>query len=370
MLRTLCRAQYDMAYSTRPSQSLVPHLIARHIHSSSNIYKKSKIAPKSDIRSQAARANTQDNKTSQSGTAAQDNARNRLDALFHAKPDWIERFFMAVGKNITLLMRSQKRTVPITDRKQRIKYLDADRSKAYRIEEHSTNFHKDDLLPYMDPMNIRARNVLAKLMKATPAPYPWLNSKIAVVKKMSSDGVVYANGNMFIRESLFWRTRKDNDEQLAAVIAHEYAHSLARHSLEKEYEKAKAEAIVAAYTLGAASALTGLAPLPLLSAPVIAIVTGWFVVAGYAYTSRWRVSRRCEFEADSIAMTVTAKAKIHPSGAYSFWHNWYHSARKYHIKQSWAEATHPADSDRLNAMTAQLPFAESIYNRSTKSKRK
>jgi len=142
---------------------------------------------------------------------------------------------------------------------------------------------------------------------------------------------------------------KDEDE-IAAVIAHEIAHVNCRHSTESMTKAMVANGFAAGTVLltqdtkyegwGQIGATVGMA----------------------AYNGIWmtRYSRADETEADAVGLMYMAKAGYDPRAALRIWER---AAQQRTGNDPAASifSTHPADSVRLQNLSSQLPVALAVY---------
>ena len=178
-------------------------------------------------------------------------------------------------------------------------------------------------------------------------PYEVTLIQTNIVNAMAAPG-----GKIMVYEGL-WDPEnglaKDEDE-IAAVIAHEIAHVNCRHSTE---------------------AMTRAMPANLLATGIMIFTqdsenkefwqtlaaAGMFVHNGMFMT---RYSRMDETEADSVGLMYMAKAGYDPRAALRIWER---AAQQRTGADPAASifSTHPADSTRLANLRARLPEAERIY---------
>lgn len=139
-----------------------------------------------------------------------------------------------------------------------------------------------------------------------------------------------------------------SDEELAAVMAHEVAHAVARHSNERisnELLRQMGSQVLTRAVLGHTSSI-GLAR-------VInqAYGLGSKVLVSLPY------SRKHEYEADRIGMIFMAMAGYNPEGAISLWRRM--SSGK--AEKSDVLSTHPTDQKRVSALMEYLDQARLVY---------
>ncbi|MCL2913750.1 M48 family metallopeptidase [Shewanella corallii] len=138
-----------------------------------------------------------------------------------------------------------------------------------------------------------------------------------------------------------------NEDQLAAVMGHEVAHVLARHSNEKvsrsELTGTGLQILnigLAAYGVESAGTITQLA----------ALGTNVFFTLPYG--------REQETEADIMGVELMARAGFDPAASVDLWHN---MAKASEGAPPEMLSTHPSHSTRINELTAQQQSAQQYY---------
>lgn len=138
----------------------------------------------------------------------------------------------------------------------------------------------------------------------------------------------------------------NTQDQLAAVIGHEVAHVLARHSAERASANIPAQvggAVASAYGVGQ---LYGLGVNALFLLPY---------------------SRSHESEGDLLGLDLMAKAGFDPRAAVQLWHN---MAAQGGSKPPEILSTHPSDQTRINDLNKRMPAALDHYVQSLKRRPK
>lgn len=155
-----------------------------------------------------------------------------------------------------------------------------------------------------------------------------------------------------------------NDEELAAVLAHEVGHLLGKHSAEQQEEKSRAETVsMASSILGSiASVATSAAGFGGISGTVGSVTESTTGLIGYgAYVGAF--SRSQEYEADHIGLMLLAKAGYDPEAAIRLW------SREDEVFGSSSSSTgaffstHPAGTDRIEKLKEYLPLAKSYKSK-------
>jgi len=134
-----------------------------------------------------------------------------------------------------------------------------------------------------------------------------------------------------------------NDAELATVIGHEVAHAVLRHGGERMSQGALQQ-------IGAELLRVG------------EVGDAWLQAYGIAASGLAILpySRKHEYEADEVGLTLLARAGYNPEAALSFWGKFGADSDS----SSFAElfSTHPMSEKRLKEMRKQLPKAMQIYN--------
>lgn len=128
-------------------------------------------------------------------------------------------------------------------------------------------------------------------------------------------------------------------DQLAAVIGHEVAHVIARHSAERVSEQMAAQLGVTA-----AGAATGIDP------QVFGIATSVFFLMPH--------SRTQESEADLLGLDYMAAAGFDPRQSVTLWENMRKAGGQ---KPPELLSTHPSDETRIAQLQSRMPKALPLY---------
>jgi len=142
-----------------------------------------------------------------------------------------------------------------------------------------------------------------------------------------------------------------SDAELAAVMAHEVSHAIARHGAERMSQQMIIEA--------GAQAITATASQKNLEAYKVAYGVGSQLFVSLPH------SRSQEYESDRMGLIYMARAGYDPNAALTFWER---------FKQASAGktppeflSTHPADDNRIAQIKELLPEAEKVYEQSAKA---
>lgn len=188
-------------------------------------------------------------------------------------------------------------------------------------------------------------NRLAKVSHLPDLPYEVHLAEIPVVNAWAAPG-----GKMMVYSGLWDPEKglvtKDNDDELAAVMAHELAHATARHVTESLSTNMTVlmAGTVASSAIGATGSSMG------------QNLFGNFFSYGYNIFAP-TYSRKNEAEADRIGLFYMAKAGYDPEAAVKVWQR----AAKKKGDQTSIFASHPGSGDRAKALAALLPQAKKIY---------
>lgn len=144
----------------------------------------------------------------------------------------------------------------------------------------------------------------------------------------------------------------DNQDQVAAVMGHEVAHVIAKHSNERVSSGMLAQTGMAV----AGSLMKDYDP------ETQAMVMGGLGI-GVQYGVLMPYGRTHESEADIIGQELMAKAGFNPKEAVSLWHN---MAKLSSNHPPEFLSTHPSSQTRIKQLTEGLAKTEPIYQQTTK----
>jgi predicted Zn-dependent protease len=188
-----------------------------------------------------------------------------------------------------------------------------------------------------DPeLNRRVQEVGRRI--AAVSPHPEWDWQFTVIENDEPNAFALPGGKVGVNTGLFQVAK--NDDQLAAVIAHEVAHAIARHGAERMSQQVLMQAGLAG--LGLATDQTYAA----LAAQAATLV----VILPY--------SRTQEAEADHIGLFYMAEAGYDPREAIALWQNFesYGGERPPEFL-----STHPAPGSRIENLQRLLPEVMPIY---------
>jgi len=154
----------------------------------------------------------------------------------------------------------------------------------------------------------------------------------------SPNAFVLPGGRVGVNTGLFKIVR--NDDQLAAVLGHEIAHSVARHAAERYSQTALAQA-----GLGLATSAAG------RNSAALGRAVSAFGGAGAQLGYLLPFSRRHELEADRLGVDYMARAGFRPSEAVALWRNF---ADQRTSSAPQFLSTHPSDATRVQQLEAYI----------------
>lgn len=169
-----------------------------------------------------------------------------------------------------------------------------------------------------------------------------------IVNAMAAPG-----GKIIVFEGL-WDPQKGlarNDDEIAAVLAHEIAHVTCHHS---------AEALTSNMILGGTLAIAAAIAESKEEDTIASVFGGAFIV--YEGLLITKFSRRNEYEADRVGLMYMAKAGYDPRAAVRIWER-AASGRSGGRSPLDMVSTHPNDANRMQALRELLPAAMAEYKK-------
>lgn len=166
-----------------------------------------------------------------------------------------------------------------------------------------------------------------------------------VIQDDSPNAFALPGGKVGVNTGLFKVAK--NDDQVAAVMAHEVGHAIARHGSERMSQQLAVQAVVTG--LGASGTLAQYSELAATAATLGVILP---------------FSRTQEAEADHIGVIMMAKAGYDPRAAVTLWENF---AKLGGSRQPEFLSTHPAPASRIKNLQALMPEAMAVYEKSPKA---
>ena len=232
-------------------------------------------------------------------------------------------------------------TAPVTGRQQMILMSDSQATQmglaAYQ------EILKESKLTTDKALTERVRRVGQRIAAASGRPdLPW---EFNVIQDDTPNAFALPGGKVGVNTGLFKVAQDDN--QLAAVMAHEVGHAIARHSAERVSQQMALE-------LGLAGlGMTG-------SGAQYAQLAGTAATLGVVLP----FSRQQESEADHIGVIMMAKAGYDPRAAITLWQNF---AKYGGERAPEFLSTHPAPASRMQEIQALMPEAMPIYQKAPKA---
>ena len=234
------------------------------------------------------------------------------------------------------------RTVPMTGRTQLMLSFESSEN-AMGVSAYAKYMQKEK-----PSSNTRQQEVLKRVGNALVAHtgdtgYAW---EFNVLESTTINAWCLPGGKIAVYTELM--KKFNNEAELACVVAHEIAHAIARHGGERmswNYLKA----------LG--------------SLGVSAIGNNWLETVygiGSEYGVMLPYSREHEREADSIGLTLMAKAGYNPNAAVDFWERF--SGGESASILGMFTSTHPCDAERIGLISSQLDDAMKLYRESPSQK--
>ena len=237
---------------------------------------------------------------------------------------------------VSAVMLSACRTIPLTGRTQFI-LTSVSEEKAIGLTEFG-KYKEYYPISSNSRYNAAMKSCSAAVIKATEdKDYDW---EYVVFQSKTQNAFCLPGGKIAVYSGLL--DLMNNEAELAFVVAHEVAHALARHGSER----------------------SSWAALQKLGASVVASQTD-SALAGAAFEKVSDLgvilpfSRADEYEADKIGMILMAKAGYNPSAAIEFWTRFTEDSSE-SVLDGWM-STHPRDSERIQALKANLTEAEAAY---------
>ncbi|TPX43683.1 hypothetical protein SeMB42_g04642 [Synchytrium endobioticum] len=230
--------------------------------------------------------------------------------------------------------------VPISGRRRFINVSPQLEEKLARSEyAELMNEYRDRTLPSWHPVSKMAQKVAHKLIQVTGLKKT-LNWEVNVVDAPLVNALVLPGGKIFVFTGILPVVH--DEEGLAAVLAHEIGHQVARHSAEK-----------------LSKTLVFFLPLTIALDAVLGM--GQFSVALLQLAFMLPFSRKLESEADYIGLLLMAQACYDPKAAIDMWRR---MSQYQGSKQLSYLSTHPSNDSRIKALTTWMPEAERIQENS------
>jgi metalloendopeptidase OMA1, mitochondrial len=206
------------------------------------------------------------------------------------------------------------------------------------------------------PEFVRLSNIYKKLNKAIGQEKP-----LWPIHLVDANGEINAaainQGTIVVYKDLL--TRIKNDAELAAIVAHEMGHILAKHSNDGEEDKLQTVSIASSIFGSIASVAASVAGVGYGAADSLGDLTA--TATAYVGVGAWvqQYNRDQEYEADQIGLMIMSKAGFDPKEAVGFWKRAHEVFGDEH--GSSFLSTHPSNEDRADALSEALPAAEAYF---------
>lgn len=233
-------------------------------------------------------------------------------------------------------------TAPVTGRSQLILVPEQEAHEtglqAYRqILDNSTISHREDYIRRVETVGRRIAAVSGK---------PNLAWEFTVIEDETPNAFALPGGKVGVHTGLF--KVAENDDQLAAVMAHEVAHAIARHGSERMSQQVLVEGGLQG--LGAATGNAGYVQMA-ATAATLGIILPY--------------SRSQEAEADHIGLIYMARAGYDPRAAIDLWNNFDALGGD---RPPEFVSTHPSPGSRIERLERVMPEAMEIYEQSARNR--
>jgi len=178
-------------------------------------------------------------------------------------------------------------------------------------------------------------------------PIKW--SFTVLEDRWKASAICLPNGDVFIYSGLF--PYIDNRDELAVVIGHEMAHTLARHKIER-----KTNSNISNFVAGIMKTAITLDKMTLEmqkkreKKSIDNLIKDWMVLPH---------SRTDEYEADHIGLVLSTKAGYNPKAGLSFWRKFTQES----IMKVEYFSTHPSALHRIEKIEELMPSLLSIYRK-------
>jgi len=201
----------------------------------------------------------------------------------------------------------------------------------------------------------RVEHVMSRLLTATPASNHW---RVYVLDVPEWQAMTTPGSMVYVFTGILNSLR--HDDELAAVLAHEIAHRLAKHDVQSEEEQLGAVlSVLAGQVIAGEMAKRGADPTAIQRDAGAAME----LVKGISINP---YSRTKELEADLIGLFLMADAGFDPEKAARVWYN---RARETEGQGAQIPAflrTHPPEQERLEFVAAHMPQARERYRAALK----
>lgn len=244
---------------------------------------------------------------------------------------------------------------PVSGRK---RFIWIPRSLELRIGSYSysqiLNESSGIILPNSHPTSKRVENIFHKILDAAYKDPTVDNSLLDGIKwqihvvndpKAPPNAFVLPGGKVFVYSGILPICK--NDDGLATILSHEFAHQLARHTSENLSK----------------------VPLYSLLGLLLYAVTGTDSINNLILdgTLRMPASRSMETEADHIGLMIMSRACFNPAEAVKLWHRMSEFEKSHKLGSNGVLeflSTHPGSDRRIENMNSWLSKAQELYSES------
>jgi metalloendopeptidase OMA1, mitochondrial len=238
-------------------------------------------------------------------------------------------------------------TVPHTGRRQFNMVSDE------QLQSISNKAYKEILAKAPESRDTRMKNLVDRVVdrvgKAAEGidkpSYKW---EVRLIDKDEPNAFCLPGGKIVVYTGIIPYAR--NEAGLAAVIAHEVAHAVARHGAERLSQQLALKGVLSAGGQILTKEDGTLDQKTRLLLGALGMGGTFGVILPY--------SRTHEFEADRIGELYMAKAGYDPKESIKLWDR---MSKANKVKLPVWMSTHPADQDRLEELQKHLPEAEKLY---------
>ena len=229
-------------------------------------------------------------------------------------------------------------TAPVTGRQQFILMSDTQATKM-GLQAYQKILSESKLSKNRE-MTERVRRIGRRI--AAVSGKPNLKWEFNVIENDTPNAFALPGGKVGVHTGLFKVAKNDN--QLAAVMAHEVGHAIARHSAERVSQQMAIQLGLA----GLGMAGPGVAEYAQLAAQASTLG----IILPF--------SRKQESEADEIGLMYMARAGYDPRAAVDLWRNFQAFGGN---RPPEFLSTHPAPASRIEDLKALMPKALAVYRR-------
>ncbi|KAI8918461.1 peptidase family M48-domain-containing protein [Powellomyces hirtus] len=248
-------------------------------------------------------------------------------------PKWIIGGVAGIGSAYYL---SHLDTVPITNRK---RFMDVNPEQEKELSQQG---YREIMLQYghrildpRHPYSIFVRKVARKLIRVSGLED--LHWEVHVIDDPQKNAFVLPGGKIFVFSGILPIT--ENEDGMAAVLGHEIAHQIARHSAEK----------------------LSWVKIAMVAQTLLQFIFGYGMLTSLLleFGLLMPFSRKMEVEADYIGLRLMAQACYDPQAAIRMWQRMQAADHKHSDLVAYM-GTHPSHGSRIEKLRAWIAEAETI----------